>query len=242
MKKAGLLEDRWEKSVSGPNRRVYFLTTNGTAERKKLLLDAIDVVHDFYLEYLLSLPPEVDVFKKISQLVSSELSEDGVVGCIAPRPSVQLKQILCEIRTDIPNGQAYFINPYSDKKFSIDDWQSLDGSRGNLPMKGNYLDLLFVVGLPPKGATNHCFNEWQRVIKPNGTIAVITPTILIEQYPDPLMIGMFMERIEHEQKIGDEHMNTESIRTELGHYFETVEEHKVVHMTLFIVTKPHPHT
>lgn len=242
MKKAGLLQDRWEKSVSGPKKRVYFLTTKGTAERKKLLLEAIDVVHDFYLEYLLSLPPEADVFKKIRKLISSELSKDGVMACIAPKPSVQLKQILSEIRTDIPNGHAYFINPfYSDKEFSIDDWQSLDGSQGSIPLKDNYLELLFVVGLPPKGAIDHCFSEWRRVIKPHGTLAVITPTILIEQYPDPLMIGMYMEKKEHEQRIDDEHINAESIRIKLGNYFGKVEEYNVVHMTLFIVTKPHTH-
>ncbi len=55
MKEAELLYDRWEKSSSGPKKRLYCLSIEGKAERDKLLMDAIDTVHRFYLEYLLSL-------------------------------------------------------------------------------------------------------------------------------------------------------------------------------------------
>ena len=242
MKEEGLLQDRWEKSSSGPQKRIYYLSIEGKAERNKLLLEAIDTVHRFYLEYLLSLPPEEDVFKKMSKLISSKLKKDGVMACIAPKSSVHLEQVLAELRTSYPNGSAYFIHPfYSDKKFSIEGWESMDGSHGDIPLKLDYLDLLFIVGFPPKEAIDHCISEWHRVIKPMGMVVVITPTILIEQYPDPLMIGMFIEKIEHAPRMNEKRITVESIRTKLGNYFDKVEEKKVLHMTLFLITKPHPH-
>ena len=160
MKEDGLLQDRWEKSSSGPQKRIYYLSIEGKAERENLLLEAIDTVHRFYLEYLLSLPPESDVFKKMSKLISNKLKKDGVMACIAPKSSVHLEQVLAELRIGSPDGSAYFIHPfYSDKKFSIDGWESLDGSHGSIPLKKDYLDLLFIVGFPPKGFIDHCFSE-----------------------------------------------------------------------------------
>jgi len=47
MQRDGLLEGRWERSPSGPRRRVYQLGEKGREERAKILLDAIEVVHAF---------------------------------------------------------------------------------------------------------------------------------------------------------------------------------------------------
>ncbi|MFX1368410.1 MAG: PadR family transcriptional regulator [Promethearchaeota archaeon] len=241
MKKASLLKDRWEKSESGPKKRVYFLTPMGKAEREKLLLEAIDIVHDFYLEYLLTLPPEKDVFRKVSSLVSDGLKKNARIACIASKPSVQLEKVLANIRTRIPDGPAYVINPsYSEKEFSIDGWLPVDGSHGSIPLKDGYLDLLLVVGFPPINAIDHCIVEWHRVLKSAGTLNIITPTILIEEYPDPLMIGMFVEAIEHGMVPDEKRIDSESIRMKLGSYFEGVEEHRVVHMTLFQIAGPLP--
>ncbi|MFW9768248.1 MAG: PadR family transcriptional regulator [Candidatus Thorarchaeota archaeon] len=239
MKQSGLLKDRWEKSTSGPQKRIYVLTRKGITERNKLLFEAIDVVHDFYLEYLLSLPPKEDVFKKTSRLMSNGLGKNGVAACIARKPSVQLKQILSDLRSKISNGNTFLIHPfYSEREFSIEDWQNLDGSQGNIPLKDDYLDLLLVVDLPPKEEADHCFNEWRRAIKPNGKLAIIIPTILITDYPNPLLIGMFMEKMEHGENIDEKRMNVDSIRVNLGNYFGKIEEHNIVHMTLFIVSEP----
>ncbi len=241
MKRAKLLKDKWEKSESGPKKRVYFLTPKGKAEREKLLLEAIDIVHDFYMEYLLSLPPEKDVFRKVSSLISDGSKKNAIIACIASKPSVQLEKVLANIRTRVPDGPAYFINPfYSEEKFSIDNWLAIDGSHGSIPLKDDYLDLLLVVGFPPKGAIDHCIVEWHRVMKSTGVLNIITPTILIEEYSDPLMIGMFVETVEHGTVPDEDRIDSESIRMKLMNYFESVEEHGIVHMTLFRISTPIP--
>ena len=97
---------------------------------------------------------------------------------------------------------------------------------------------MIVVDLPPKDSINRALMEWHRVLKPNGKLAILTPTVLIEKYDDPLTIGDFIEKHEHETIERGEHFDREILEEQLKHYFSTIEEKSFVHMTTLRVSAP----
>ncbi len=76
MKKEGLLESRWEKSQSGPRKRMYRVTEGGQEKLREILLEAIEMVHGFYGEYLMGLPPEGNPLLEILNLMTESLRLD----------------------------------------------------------------------------------------------------------------------------------------------------------------------
>jgi hypothetical protein len=70
----------------------------------------------------------------------------------------------------------------------------------------------------------------------------VTPTVLICKYKDPLSIGNFIEKYEHEALEKGEYMEAEPFRALLQRFFHKVEEKQIVHMTIFLAHEPHlPH-
>ena len=69
MRKVGLLKDRWEKSRSGPRKKMYKISDKGNEVLNEILLDAIATVHTFYGDYLRSLLPGINVFGEIIGLL-----------------------------------------------------------------------------------------------------------------------------------------------------------------------------
>jgi hypothetical protein len=67
---------------------------------------------------------------------------------------------------------------------------------------------------------------------------IITPTILVHRYEDPLTIGDFVEKYEHETIEKSEPIDREFLQILLNKYFKKVEEKQIVHMTFFLVSKP----
>lgn len=236
-----LLEDRWEKSGHGPNKRVYRLSVEGRKERNKSLLKAIEVVHSFYSEYLRNLPKKADVFRKICSLVCKGLEGRDNVALVTTRFSVAHERVLRALHDEVRGAKIFLIKPKSLKVDSnLEHMVLLDGTYDNVPLKNSYLDLLIVGGVPGRDALEKCLREWQRVLKQDGTLAVSTPSVLVEKYEDPLSIGNFVERFEHETLEKEAFLDGTLLKGLLKNSCAEARWEKIAHISIFLGLRHRP--
>lgn len=239
MLREGLLEARWEKGQLGPKKRVYRLGEKGTKEREKILLSAIETVHGFYSEYLLNLPAKTNVFTSMCKLLSSNVDRKGDIAYVSPKYSVTHEKILRGLQNEVPEGKIYFVKPASlTVDLNLDNLSFLNGTYDNIPLKDGYVDRVIVVEVPEKGSLEKSLKEWCRVLKQDGTLAIAVPTVLVCKYQDPLSIGNFIEKYEHETLKKREYMDAETLKTLLQKFFPEVQEKQIVHMTIFLASEP----
>jgi len=233
MKDDGLLKDRWEKSQSGPKRRIYRTAKKGDMKRDEILVEAIKTVHEFYTDYLNNLPPELSVFNSISKILAENLPENANMAYATTRFSEPVKKIIMSLVNEFKEGKLYAIHPRENNvEFGINAVSLVDGTFEDIPMKDNYLDLLVVTGNIRKDCLNSCLKEWQRVVGSNGTLAIISPTALLMKYEDPLGIGEFIEQREHPRLDSDDSLDVDFLTNEMKKYFERIDMKEVVHITL----------
>ena len=233
MKNEGFLKDRWEESQSGPRRRVYRIAKKGNIARDEILVEAIKTVHEFYMEYLFSLPTELSVFNMVSDLLAENLPKSANVAYAASRFSGPVRKIMESLQGKFSDGNLYAIHPREKSvQLGLDLVSLVDGTLENIPMKDDYLDLLIVTGNIRSDCLDACFREWQRVLGVNGRLAIITPTALLSKYDDPLDIGEFIEQREHPRLNSDDHIDSEILSNEMKKYFDHVDVDKVVHITI----------
>lgn len=239
MKEEGLLKDRWEKSQSGPKRRVYSIGRKGRVERESILMEAIKTVHDFYTEYLISLPPERSAFNIISGILSKSLSKSSNFGYAATSFSEPQRRIMSYLREETPDGKKYAISPEAVKSdLGYEDVFVVEGTLEDIPMKDNHLDLLVVTGNIKSDCLEASLSEWRRVLTKDGVLAIVMPTATITDFEDPLGIGEFIEQREHPRLESEESLNSKVLRDEISNYFEETEEVRVVHITILLGLKP----
>ena len=148
-------------------------------------------------------------------------------------------RILC---STVPRGEVYFIKPASlDIDLNIENLSCLDGTYQNIPLKNSHLDALLVVDVPSKKLIKNSVKEWHRAIRRKGRLGIITPTALINKIEDPLTIGDFMEKYEHEAMEGNEKVDRESLQTTLRESFQKIEARKIASMTLILASEPKPY-
>ncbi len=150
------------------------------------------------------------------------------------------KRVIHALHKNVPEDTIYFVKPSSvTVKMNLDYLAFLDGAYSNIPMKNCYFDLLVVIGLPKWNRLEAMVRECHRVSKQNGRLAILTPTFLISSYEDPLTIGEFVEKYEHETIRKDEQQFGKAfIQEMLRKYFKKVAESHIVHMTIFIASEP----
>jgi DNA-binding PadR family transcriptional regulator len=238
-----LLEVRWEKGQLGPRKRVYRIGEKGKREREKILLDAIETVHGFYREYLLNLPAKTNVLNNVCKLLSSNVDRKGEIAFISSQYSVMHEEILHCLHGKVPQAKIYFVKPASlAVGLNFDNLCFLNGTYDNIPLRSGFVDLEIVIEVPEKDSLEKSLREWHRVLKQSGTLAIVTPTVLIRKYKDPLSIGNFIEKYEHEALEKGEYTEAEPFRALLQKFFHKVEEKQIVHMTIFLAHGPHfPH-
>lgn len=240
MLREGLLEGQWEKSVLGPRRRVYRIGKKGKEESKKLLLEAINTVHGFYSEYLLNLPDETNVLSSMYKLLSSNVDRKGEIAFISPTYSVMHEKILHKLHNEMPQAKIYFVKPASlTVDLSFDNLWFLNGTCDNIPLRNGYVDLAIVAEAPEKDCLEKSLTEVHRVLNQDGTLAMVIPTTLVCKYDDPLSIGNFIEKYEHEASEKSDYVEAEALKELLQKLFNKVEEKEIVHMTIFLASQPH---
>ncbi|MFX0198968.1 MAG: helix-turn-helix transcriptional regulator, partial [Candidatus Hodarchaeota archaeon] len=196
MLKEELLVARWVKSPSGPRRRMYSVGKKGKSELDQILKEAIGVVHEFYSEYLRKVAP--NSINKIVRFMTRGLKGKVIIIYIVSEPTVMHVHLLNSLRNRLPKGFIYFIKP-EEMAFhvEIDNLSVLGGSFQNIPLKQDFANLLIAPSLANVQDLEHAVGEWHRLLKPKGKLIVGVPTALINEYKDPLLIGQFIEKIEH---------------------------------------------
>ncbi len=238
MLREGFLESTWEKSDKGPKKKLYKIVAKGRQELNKIQLTAVQTIHKAYGEYLLNLPPEKSVFNIISKEIIDQGKGKRVV-LVTESSSAMYERLLRSIQDKLDDSRIFIIKPKKvSLKLELDNIVNLDGNLENIPLKDNYADLLLTTNMPRNENVKKATREWQRVVKKTGKIAVLAPNVLFASIQDPLTIGDYMERWEHEtyenRKVGEGDILLKSLRER----FSNVKEKNIVHMKLILADNP----
>jgi PadR family transcriptional regulator PadR len=234
-----LLESRWEKSQSGPEKRVYRLSGKGMEELDRIFSDAIEMIQVFYSEYLLSLPSKVSVFDRICRLLAEELRGQGIIAYIAPEYSAMHERMIRCLHSKVRKGRIFLVRPRSvELHLRLGNLLFLDGSYEKVPLEDGYADLIVATNIPENDLVKTALREWCRVLKKSGRLVILTPTIFVREYKDPLTISEFIEKHEHQARKPCERVDKKAFRTLLKNFFRKVGENQIVHMTIFSASEP----
>jgi PadR family transcriptional regulator PadR len=237
----GLLIDRWEKSSSGPKRRIYSISERGREAIKTNLLEAISIVHKHYGEYLLSLYPKVDILGDILNLFFKGMSGKKNIGYMAYKNYGMTEMIISRIQRMMPEGRVFLVKPRSvDIVLNNKSVEILSGEYEDIPLRDNYADLLLIIDLPEEEQLESCIKEWHRVLSPEGHLGIITPTVLVKNRVDPIGIGDYVEQLEHEVLGQCNYIEGECLKKELHNSFSEVKDNTIVHMTFITAFQPIP--
>ncbi len=235
----GVLSCRWERSEKGPEKRIYKLTEKGRRELDKILLDAIETIHAYYSDYLLNLPTEKSIFEVFAKIVAPEPMQHSRVAFFAPRPSVMHERLLTALQKRLPESEIYMVHPKdASLQLGIKNTVSLTGKYDCIPLRAKYVDLLVLDGLPGNKDSSVAVEEWHRILKNSGAMVVIVPKVVFSKFRDPLAIGDFMEKMEHQSINDREAENGDALQKILEKSFLEVHRKEMLQMTFLIARKP----
>jgi PadR family transcriptional regulator PadR len=238
MQKDGWLESRWAKSGKGPEKKLYKLGKKGEAELDRNLMYAVQTIHRAYGEYIRSLPPERSVFKLISRSVVAEIASQSNVVLVAESSSSMYDRLLGAIQDKLVDSKIFVVKPKSvTVKLQLQNITYLEGNLESIPLRNGYIDLLITADMPTSTNMDKATREWHRVVKNKGKLAVISPAVLFRSYEDPLSIGDFIEKWEHQTYKNRKPGEGGTLIGSLRKHFQSLEEKDVVHMKLLIAKK-----
>ncbi len=236
-----LLEGRWEKSSEGPKRRIYRMAEKGRDELNEIFLDAIQIVHMFYGKYLMGLSPEVDVLDSVFSSLTENLQVASNIACVTRQYTPMHEWFLRTAKRISPQGKIYLIKQESvQEDLNLDNLTVMDGSHCDISLRNDFLDLLVIMDLPPKSSLELAVREWNRVLRHDGKLGILTPSILLQEHEDPLTIGDFVEKHEHEIIEKGEKIDKKSLQAQLRDLFIGFEERQIVHMTIITASARAP--
>ena len=235
MLKEGYLESRWERSPLGPRKRMYRLGTKGRSELHRILLDAIATVHGSYEDYLLCLPPKFNPLDSVWSFLAGELRSKAAIAYVTVTYPLIIERVIRRIHGKVREGKIYLVSSSpAAVKPNMDGVFLLNGTYDNIPLKEAYVDLLVVRDVPRRNLLKTALREWDRVLAPKGLLAILTPTFLTRKYEDPLTIGEFVDKHEHERAA---RVDKRYLTALLNSFFQKVEERQCVHLTVFSASK-----
>jgi DNA-binding PadR family transcriptional regulator len=233
MKQEGLLESRWEKSQSGPRKRMYRVTEGGQEKLREILIEAIGVVHSFYGEYLMSLPPEGNPLLQIIDVMTESFQGNETVAYVTTKPFGVNEIIISIIHKKLPEGKVYLVKPRSaEVNLELDNLLTLTGSYEDIPLKENFVDLIVVIDLPREELLRDSVEEWNRIMVPKGRLAILTPSVLVKDDESHLSIGDYVEKYEHEIIEKGQTIDKRRLDDALTKSFVDIDVRDIVHMTL----------
>jgi PadR family transcriptional regulator PadR len=241
LKNEGLLIDRWERSTSGPRKRIYTLGEKGRDTIKANLLEAISVVHKHYGEYIISLYPEVDIIGEILNKLLNGMNGKKNIGYFTSQNYGSTNMLISRLQRMMPEGSIYLIKPRSvDIQLESENIDMLSGRYDDIPLKDGFADVLLLIDLPEEEQIESCIKEWHRVLSAEGNLGIITPSVLVSERKDPINIGDFVEKHEHEVHGQCNYIEGEYLKKELSNFFNEVEKQLIVHMSFITATQPIP--
>jgi DNA-binding PadR family transcriptional regulator len=241
MLKDRLLECVWEKSDLGPRRKMYSIGGNGRKVLEELLRNSIENIHISYAEYLMNLPSKYCVFENISKSLTKDLEKQGAIAFLAANSSPMHERLLSSLQSRLPKWRIFAVNPKTvNLELHLRYLVPLEGDYDNIPLKDNSVDLLIVMGLPKKDVLQKAVGEWYRAMKEHGKSMIVVPTVLVHRTKDPLRIGDFMEKMDHQVFGKEEFVDCRVILGLLENHFERVEEKQIVNLTMMFASIPRP--
>lgn len=230
---------KWMKSQSGPRKRMYRLGEKGKIKREEILLNAIGTVHKFYGEYLRSLPKEHNAFTKIANFIIGERKIYSKIGYVYQSKSKMINIIIKEVHKKTVNSKIYLVKPnWVKTELKMENLSYAEGTYDSIPLRNGYFDLVVVFGVPGKELFQACLNEWSRVVNREGSLVIVSPTVLVYDYKDPKTIGEFFEEYEHLESFGNEKIGRKAFICELKKKFNKIQEKNIVHITLLRASEP----
>jgi hypothetical protein len=126
----------------------------------------------------------------------------------------------------------YLIKPGNlDLSTDLENANVIDGTYNDLPFKDDFIDRLIVLGVPTPETLVASTKEWRRVIKEGGRLTIVTPTILIQEHEEPMKIGDYVEKYEHQVIEKGSLIDPELFMSSLRDNFSEVVEREATHMT-----------
>jgi DNA-binding PadR family transcriptional regulator len=195
----GQLNERWVQSKQGPRKKLFTLSEAGIELRMTQLVDAVNSVHRFYMEYLGQLPQESNFFDQVWSKLTKKTPEKPRVPVIVGHITQQIRYLLSLSQHHFSDGVFYILkNPDIELEDIGGDWLVLNGIYDNIPLKDEYLDILVTFGFHRNYADAAVVQEWFRMIKKNGTLAVMASAIQTHEPRSPLSLGDFIETHQHQ--------------------------------------------
>lgn len=233
MEKDGYISKKQVKSASGPNKKIYVLCSKGLETLDQEFAKAIKTIHSRYIEYLSKLPFEKSTIQELHSLLNKRVKkEDAKILVVAPRSFYDwLVSPLCDT---FKRGNIYLIKPASAKMLKPhDNLILLDTSSENILLKDGFVDFVRLHGEPEN--IDATLKELQRVLKKNGSLALIIPYYYSHADDQFLTIGEYVEKMEHDLSgKGKTMLDHNTAKTKLSRYFRRIEEYRLAHLSIFI--------
>jgi len=235
----GLLMDHWERSKTGPRRRIYSLAEKGKEALQEHLLEAISFVHHNYGIYLASLYPKVDLIGDILTPLLKGIDGEINIGYFTNQNYVMNNILLARLQSMMPQANIFLIKPRSvEITKNIKNVEILSGRYEEFSLKDGFADVLMIVDLPDDGIIGSAIKEWHRVLSPEGRLGIMTPSVLVKKREDPISIGDYVEKYEHEIRGQSNYIEGECLKKGLSEFFDEVEDKTIVHMTIVTAKNP----
>ncbi len=236
MAREGILIGRWEKSERGPRKKLYSLDKKGKEEKEKMLLEAIEIVHDHYDKYIMGLPREYSVFEILVGKIAKGIPDSPNIVYITPFFASIHHRMITTILEHLPGANIYLVMPKQEEiSLRTPNLVQMEGFFTDIPLKENYCDLVFISGVPPENMVDNAILEWKRSLKEGGKVAIVTPSILLEKVYDPMPIGKFIEHKEHTATKRFDFPSLEEFETTLTSEFDSFTKYNIIHLTSYIV-------
>jgi SAM-dependent methyltransferase len=147
-------------------------------------------------------------------------------------------RLLGAIQDRLVHSKIFVVKPKSvEVKLQLQNIVYLEGNLESIPLRNGYVDLLITADMPASTDIGKAMREWHRVVKNKGKLAVISPAVLFRSYEDPLSIGDFIEKWEHQTSQNRKPGEGSTLVDYLRKHFQSLEEKDVVHMKLLIAKK-----
>ena len=88
-----------------------------------------------------------------------------------------------------------------------------------------------MIGVPAQETLKESTAEWRRVIDGEGRLVIITPSVLVQNLDEPMSIGDFVEKYEHQVIEQGAHHEPEQFFSALREQFSDVVDREATHMT-----------
>lgn len=232
MEKEGYLEGSRVKSTLGPEKKVYRLGKKGSEELDEELKGAVRTIHVRYMEYLAKLPPGKSAIQKLQRLLDAQAGRGDKILVVTPK--VFYDWMILPLCNRLKEGKIYLVKPQSVKvNMECANLIVLDAPDENIILKNNFVDAVRVHGEPENVHT--ALKEFHRVLRKDGSLALIVPYSHSHRDNFPLTLGEFVEKVEHEVSTEDKtQLDYAATGSLLSRYFRRVKRYRLAHLAIFV--------